>query len=79
MHNVAMHTLPRSTSFATRVWRGFLLLVVIAVLVVHAAAGWTFASRIVEDGFTRRIVADRSAPPLMCDEIRHGPFETLFN
>lgn len=52
MHNVVMHELAPSTSIATRVWRGVVLLVVIAVLVVHAAAGWTFSSRIVQNGFT---------------------------
>lgn len=52
MHNVVMQTLPPRRSIATRLWRGILLVVVIAVLAVHAAAGWTFSSRIVEDGFT---------------------------
>lgn len=52
MHNVGMQSLPPSTTIATRVWRGFLFLVLIAVLVVHAAAGWTFSSRIVDDAFT---------------------------
>lgn len=40
-----------SSSLAARLWRGFLLGLVILVVVVHVAAGWVFADRIVAEGF----------------------------
>lgn len=41
-----------SLTRAARLWRGFLLGLVIAVLVVHIGAGWVFSGRIVADAFT---------------------------
>lgn len=37
---------------AARLWRGILLGLVIAVLVVHVGAGWMFSGQIVDDAFT---------------------------
>lgn len=36
---------------ASRVWRTTLLVLVVAIIVVHVAAGWHFSNRIVDEGF----------------------------
>ena len=41
-----------SRPLAGRVWRTALWFVVVVALVVHVAAGWMFAGRIIDDGFT---------------------------
>lgn len=39
-------------SLASRVWRGFLLLVAVVVLVGHVLGGWIYSGRIIDQAFT---------------------------
>ncbi len=42
----------RASSLPSRLWRGLVLVLLIVVVVVHAAAGWMFSDRLVDEGFT---------------------------
>lgn len=74
-----------SVSLAARLWRGLLLVLVVVVVVVHVAAGWVFASRVVDEGFTPPPgldFGDPNATRLPVEEVSYpsplGPIDAWF-
>jgi hypothetical protein len=72
-------------SLLASLWRGFLLLLVLVLVVVHVGAGWVFSSRIIEGAFTPPDGLEFGSPTetaLAIDEVKYdsplGPIDAWY-